>query len=376
MLDSTSTQATSRKPRNRDGSLRFGLFWPKAKTMLPSAKIAALNPEPMDLENHLALARACEEIGLDLTLIGDGYAPSSEEASGFGFQDPSLHAIVLTPLLMQATKHLGIITTLHTQFFHPVQIARFGSHFDWLSGGRWGWNIVNGYRDYEASLFGIDQLPDSARGYEAAEDAVRICEGVWTGKGRVDYDGPHFRAHGKMRGPFPPDRPVLVCAAASEGGRRFTVKHCDFMFASPASMADMPQVNASLAGLCRTVGRATPPRVLTLADVLVRDEPGEARRLMEDLLGSMEGEAGRKWAAQMAKLRHNAATPGTFPYFAGTADEVEEQILEAHTKYGVDGILFRTPLWAAEEMLRLKPVFERLAKAGVWVPPAARAWSW
>jgi FMNH2-dependent dimethyl sulfone monooxygenase len=368
--------SSTRKPRSNDSSMRFGTFWPKAKTMLPSAKVASLNPDAMDLANHIALAHACEEVGLDLTLIGDGYAPSSEEASGFGFQDPSLHAIVLTPLLMQATKHLGIITTLHTQFFHPVQIARFGSHFDWLSGGRWGWNIVNGYRDYEASLFGIDTLPDSARGYEAAEDAVRICEGVWGGKGRVDYDGSYFRAHGKMRGPFPPERPVLVCAAASDSGRRFTVRHCDFMFASPASMTDMPAVNASLAGLCQAAGRDTLPRVLTLADVLVRDTPGEAQRLMEDLLGSMEGEAGRKWAAQMAKLRHNDATPGTFPYFAGTAAEVAEQIITANRDHGVDGLLFRMPLWAADEMLRLKPVFELLAKAGVWTPPATRGHCW
>lgn len=365
-----------RKPRSNDSSMRFGTFWPKAKTMLPSAKVAALNPDAMDLANHIALAHACEDVGLDLTLIGDGYAPSSDEASGFGFQDPSLHAIVLTPLLMQATKHLGVITTLHTQFFHPVQIARFGSHFDWLSGGRWGWNIVNGYRDYEASLFGIDKLPDSASQYDAAEDAVRIIEGVWNGKGRVDYDGPHFRAHGKMRGPFPAERPVFVCAAASDRGRRFTAKHCDFLFASPSSMADMPAVNASLAEHTKAVGREAPPRVLALADVLVRDEPGEAVRLMEDLLGSMEGEAGRKWAAQMALLRKNPDTPSKFPYFAGTAAEVAEQIIAANRDHGVDGLLFRMPLWAADEMLRLKPVFELLAKAGVWTPPATRGHCW
>ena len=141
-------------------------------------------------------------------------------------------------------------------------------------------------------------------------------------------------------------------------------------------MADMPAINASLAGHAADAGRVTPPRVLALADVLVRDEPGEARRLMDDLLGSMEGEAGRKWSEQMARLRSNPDTPSIFPYFAGTADEVADQILEAHTKYAVDGILFRTPLWAAEEMLRLKPVFERLAKAGVWSPPAARSHSW
>ena len=53
-----------------------------------------------------------------------------------------------------------------------------------------------------------------------------------------------------------------------------------------------------------------------------------------------------------------------------------EQIIAAHRDHGVNGLLFRMPLWAAEEMLRLKPVFDLLAKAGVWVPPAARGHCW
>ncbi len=356
--------------------MRFGLFWPKAKTMLPSAKIASLNPDVLDLENHLSLARACESVGLDFTLIGDGYAPSSEEGSSFGFQDPSLHAIVLSAPLIQATKHLGIITTLHTPFFHPVQIARFGSHFDWLSGGRWGWNIVNGYRDYEASLFGFDKLPDSSTQYDAAEDAVQIIESVWSNGGRVDYDGQHYRSHGQMRGPFPSDRPVFVCAAASDRGRAFTAKHCEYLFASPPSLSDLPAVYASLGQHAAAAGRSKPPEVLVVADLLVRNTPGEAVSLMKDLMGSIQGEAGKLWAAQMALLRKEPNTPGKFPAFAGTPAEVAEQIIAARAQWGLNGILFRQPLWEAQEMLNVKPVFELLAKAGVWSHPRTRSYSW
>lgn len=376
MTDTAPPTSPTRKPRDWDGSMRFGLFWPKAKTMLPSAKMASLNPDPLDLENHLVLARACEEVGLDLVLLGDGYAPSSEEGSIFGFQDPSLHAIVLAAPLIQATKHLGVISTLHTPFFHPVQIARFGSHFDWLSGGRWGWNIVNGYRDYEASLFGFDKLPDSATQYDAAEDAVQIIESVWKNAGRVDFSGKYYSSRGKMRGPFPPERPIFVCAAASERGRRFTASHCDYLFASPPSLSDLPTVHRSLAASTKEVGRSSPPEVLVVADLLIRDEPGEGISLMEDLMGSIQGEAGRLWAAQMALLRKEPNTPGKFPAFAGTPIEVAEQIISAREQYGLNGILFRLPLWDAKEMLAVKPVFEILAKAGVWIPPASRGHSW
>ena len=115
-----STIAPSRKPREPDGSMRFGLFWPKAKTTLPSAKMAALNPDVLDLETHLALARACEVVALDFILLGDGYAPSSDEGSLIGLQDPSMHAIILAAPIIMATRHLGVFTTMHTPFFHPT----------------------------------------------------------------------------------------------------------------------------------------------------------------------------------------------------------------------------------------------------------------
>ncbi len=356
--------------------MRFGLFWPKAKTMLPSAKMAALNPDVLDLETHLALARACEVVALDFILLGDGYAPSSDEGSLIGFQDPSMHAIILAAPIIMATQHLGVITTMHTPFLHPTQIARFGSHLDWLSGGRWGWNIVNGYRDYEASLFGIDSLMDSAAQYDACDEAIAVIESIWRGDRPIGFDGKHYRVHGKMRGPFPPERPALVCAAASERGRRFTAQHCDFLFASPPSLADLPAVQASLNEHAATVVKQSAPEILIVADLLVRDEPGEGKALMEDLMGSMTGEAGERWRSQMARLRRTAGSPGVFPSFAGTAAEVAEEIIAAHTEWGLNGVLFRMPLWSADEMVRVGPVFDLLAKAGIWVPPAERGYSW
>ena len=110
--------------------MRFGLFWPKAATMLPSARMAELNPDVLDLDNHLELARACEAVALDFILLGDGHAPGSDEGSLIGFQDPSMHAIILAAPIIMATRHLGVFTTMHTPFLHPTQIARFGSHLD------------------------------------------------------------------------------------------------------------------------------------------------------------------------------------------------------------------------------------------------------
>ena len=58
-----------RKPFKPDTSLRFGLFWPYSRTPIPSALVAARNPDVMDLGNHVRLARAVEKAGLDFALL-------------------------------------------------------------------------------------------------------------------------------------------------------------------------------------------------------------------------------------------------------------------------------------------------------------------
>ena len=94
------------------------------------------------------------------------------------------------------------------------------------------------------------------------------------------------------------------------------------------------------------------------------------------LLHGMVGEAGTRWMGQMARLRRTEGSPGVFPVFAGAPTEVAEEIIAAHEQWGLNGILFRMPLWSAEEMLRAKPVFDLLAKASIWVAPESRNHSW
>jgi dimethylsulfone monooxygenase len=118
--------------------MRFGVFWPYSRTLIPSAAIAERNPDVLDVHNHVRLAQAIEAVGVDFTLIADGYAPASEENSRIGFQDPSTNAVIIAVPLMMATSRLGFISTMHTRFLHPVVIARWGAHLDWVSGGPLG----------------------------------------------------------------------------------------------------------------------------------------------------------------------------------------------------------------------------------------------
>ena len=230
------TVVPSRKPRIADVSMRFGLFWPEAKTMLPSAKMAERDPDALDLEVHMELARACEGVGLDFILLGDGYAPGSEGGSLIGFQAPSMHAIVLAAPIIMATRHMGVITTMHTRFLPPAQIARFGSHLDRLSGGR-----------TPRQRHAVRHVRGGARGHR--RDLARGPRGL------LGQALPGARQDAR---PFPAGRPALVCAAAPDRGRRFTARHRGFLFASPPSLSDLPAVQGELDRHAAEAGRPHP----------------------------------------------------------------------------------------------------------------------
>jgi alkanesulfonate monooxygenase SsuD/methylene tetrahydromethanopterin reductase-like flavin-dependent oxidoreductase (luciferase family) len=356
--------------------MRFGVFWPYSRTLLPSAEIAARNPDVLDIANHIALAQAAEATGFDFALIADGYSPASEANSRIGFQDPSTNAVTWAPYLFAATRTLGIMSTVHTGFLHPVVIARLGAHLDFLSGGRWGWNIVNGFRPHEAKLFGIENL-DHDGGYDLSDEAVGIIKTLWTDpKEGFVHHGKHFRIDGKLRRPLPPTQPILVSAASSARGRAFAARHCEYLFASPVTAADVLEMAQDLNRAATDAGRDKPPQILMLADIFIRDEPGRAAEEYAALLDTRDGEALSAWSSHLANTQFRGKRPEDVPAFLGRAEEVAEQIITLHRESGLTGILCRFPLWHADEALRVGKVFAILARAGIWIPPQGRAFGW
>lgn len=366
----------SRKLRRRDSFMRFGMFWPYSRTLIPSATIAARNPDVLDINNHIALAQAAEEVGLDFALVADGYAPASPENSKVGFQDPSTNAVVISGPLLLATKRLGIISTMHTRFLHPVVIARLGAHLDWIGNGRWGWNVVNGFRPHEARLFGFDGKLEEDGGYGLADESLQVVKAIWAATSEeVHHAGDHFKVDGRIRKPLPETLPLLVSAASSARGREFAAKHCDYLFATPLDVKDIVDIDAELKSHADTMGRPS-PQILVLSDLFIRDEPGRAREEFEMLINSQDPEAERTWRSHLDRVAHTGRRGGDVMAFVGTASEVAEQIIALRRESGVSGLMFRFPLWSREETMRLGPVLAALEKANVWTPPAARDYCW
>jgi FMNH2-dependent dimethyl sulfone monooxygenase len=370
-------KATLRKPRLRDGTMRIGSFWPYSRTLIPSAEIARRNPDVLELENHVAFAQALEATGVDFALIADGYAPASAANSEIGFQDPSTNAVILAVPLMLATTHLGIVSTLHTSFIHPVVIARLGAHLDWVGGGRWGWNIVNGFREHEARMFGLEGELDRDGGYERSQEAVDIIKALWANPAEgIDHRGKRFAVKGKIRRPVPDVLPLMVSAAASSVGRSFAAANCDYLFTSAQTADAVTELFADLERDAAAAGKSEAPAILMLSDILIRDEPGAAQQLYTELMGTTDAEAQATWTSHLAKMRNEKRKPGELMTFLGTSAEVAEQIVELHRACGLTGLILRMPLWSAHEAARLAPVLQALRKAGIWIPQSERGYSW
>jgi FMNH2-dependent dimethyl sulfone monooxygenase len=357
-----------------DETLRLGLFWPYSQTQLPNARIGANNPDAMGFSNHLELAREIERLGFDFTLLADGFSTHSEDASKAGYLGTSSHAVLWALPILFATRRLGVLSTINTSFSHPVQIARTGSHLDYLSGGRWGWNIVAGFRENEARLFGLEDLGEHHDRYGEAEESVRLVKQLWSGE-HVDFKGEYHSSFGQMRGPYPETSPLLVSAASSARGREFAVANCDVLFAAPADIDDARMMIGEISDHAGQLGIARPP-VFMLCDLFVRDAPGQARAEFDQLLGTMEAGAMPLFLQQYKRVTTPGRTIGQIPGFIGTPDEVAEQIIETRRQCNVTGLLFRTLLWSAENTRRLEPVLALLRKAGVWMPPEERGAGW
>jgi alkanesulfonate monooxygenase SsuD/methylene tetrahydromethanopterin reductase-like flavin-dependent oxidoreductase (luciferase family) len=331
----------------------------------------------LDLDNHINFVQAIEKVGMDFTLIADGYAPASEANSRIGFQDPSTNAVILAVPLILATSHLGIISTIHTGFLHPVVIARLGAHLDWISGGRWGWNIVNGYREHEAQLFGVDGQIDHDGGYELSHEAIDVIKKLWENLPEgIAHSGKMFSVHGKIRRPVPDSTPLLVSAAASKIGRAFAAAKCDYLFSSVSTVDAIKEVSADLSHEAEICGRQSPPPILLLSDILIRDAPGEAEQLYAELMGSIDDEAQKTWSSHLSKIGSRKPDSSELMTFLGAPGEVAEQIIELHRASQITGLILRMPLWSAQEALRLEPVFKAMQKANVWIPPSERNYCW
>lgn len=254
------------------------------------------------------LSRALERAAFDYVMIEDSsnipytYQNSHDTYLRYAVDSPKLDPAVLASFLIQATRRLGIVTTLSTTEYHPFQLARLTNTLDHVSHGRAGWNLVTGSNDGGAQNFGLErQYPHDQR-YEMADEYVELVIKLWESweadavvldrenevfadpkKVRpLHFSGQYYRSRGPLGAPRSPQgRPVICQAGGSPRGRQFAARWAETVIGTPRSVASMKAFREDIRAKAREAGR-DPDRikVLYLITPIVDEsrENAEARR--------------------------------------------------------------------------------------------------
>ncbi|YCN57657.1 LLM class flavin-dependent oxidoreductase [Rhodococcus erythropolis] len=337
---------------------------------------------------------AAEETGFDALFIADTWSGHQREAERAGHQSPKFHAPLLAMGLFAVTEHIGIITTMHTTHHKPAHVARMGATLDAFSDGRWGWNVVTGFGDPEARLFGDDTLIAHDERYAMAGEFVEIVKKLWSEDGITDVNGQYFRAQGRIKAPRPVQlpHPLLVSAGASPAGMNFAAQHCDQLVIAGNTTEKIRDTNLKLNKVLSEQGRMETLGTTPFAIAVVRENEGEAEeeyaRLVEslnheatielaaDIMGGIESVramfekqgpdlAARAWGSGEGILK-----------LMGTAEQVAQQLIDLKSRTTIANALINFPLWSPAEVRNFAPVLDHLREAGVWSPPSTRDHSW
>lgn len=384
------------KPRRNDDTMRFGLMWPNSPSPnVTSGTMAARNPDVLQIDSHVALAQTAEEIGVDFVFFADGYTNHGEHNARVGHGEPCISAPIWAPIVMAATEHIGVVTTMHARYLSPVVLARVGANLDVLSGGRWGWNIVPGSKGSEERLFGLDDEIEHDERYTLVAETLSAVRALWGAHGKaIDFQGVYTHHQGVPRGPYPvQESPMIFNAGVSEAGKSFIAAQADYAFF--AVTEDLEAVKSTvddLAARAEAAGR-DPLSVGGAGSVgiVVGATTEEAQRKFEDIVESVDMEAARGWAKGFlggsqtyqktfgtdldAAARKIGVAAGS-SVLVGTPREIAEQLIHIYRTTGLRGFMLLTLDWDPDEVALIGDVFPYLEEAGVWIPPSKRDWSW
>jgi FMNH2-dependent dimethyl sulfone monooxygenase len=131
------------------------------------------------------LVQLAERVGFEYQVpfarwIGQGGATD--------YNDSNLDFLTSAAATAPLTTRLGLFSTAHVTYkFHPLHFAKFGATIDYISGGRWGLNIVTGYSAREQAAFGIREPIAHDEAYAMADEFTTLLKYLWTEDERIDF---------------------------------------------------------------------------------------------------------------------------------------------------------------------------------------------
>ena len=272
--------------------------------------------EDVSWEQWLALARACEDGGLEGLFRSDHYA----SVSGF-LERGSLDAWTTLAALAARTERIRLGSMVSpVTFRHPSLLAKAVATADHVSGGRVELGIGAGWNELEHRVYGFPFPATPERMERLAEQLEIVCR-QWTEE-EFDFDGRHYRLEGCRALPKPvqqPRPPIIVGGSARRGTIEPAVRFADEYDTVYASPAECRERRRRLDEACERAGRdPVTLRFSVMTACIVGSDSDEVRervrRVMERVGADGDVEAFvRRWGESRA---------------VGTVDEVVERLRE------------------------------------------------
>ena len=329
--------------------LMLGLFLPhQSGAWTPST---ASRGTSWTFEYNAELAVRAEEFGFDLVFALATWLGKSGYGGEMAFRGRTLDPFIASAAFAPLTRNVLLISTVHVLYgWHPLHLAKYGAVIDHISRGRWGLNIVTGYRAVESRMFGFDPIPHDER-YARAEEFTTVMKQLWRAEEELEFSGRWYRTEGAFIDPKPVHgRPILVSAGSSPAGLDFATSHTDIIFATTATGADPERACESLpervAGIRRRAeekGREV--RVLVNPHVICRPTVAEAREWRDEILARVDDAAldsfyssfaGGDQASWNAHGRLDWAVGGNI-HLVGSPDRIVDWFVRLKAA-GVDGV--------------------------------------
>ncbi|MEV0156949.1 LLM class flavin-dependent oxidoreductase [Micromonospora sp. NPDC050686] len=209
-----------------------------------------LTPDARRPEQVVALAKLCEQVGLDLATFQD-----------HPYQPNFLDTWTLMSYLAAATSRIRLSgNVLNLPLRQPVVLARSVASLDRLSGGRVELGLGAG-AFWEAIEANGGRRLTAGQAVDALDEAIRIIREVWAAdqRGGVRVDGEHYRVHGAKRGPAPAHDVGIWVGAYKPRMLRLVGRAADGWLPSlaylPKGAAELPALNALVDEGAEAAGR-------------------------------------------------------------------------------------------------------------------------
>ncbi|MFD4456762.1 LLM class F420-dependent oxidoreductase [Nocardia sp. NPDC058480] len=277
----------------------------------------------------IAQAREAEEAGFDAAFVMDHFyqLPLIGEPA-----EPMLEAYSALSGLATATERiqLSALVTGNT-YRNPALLAKTVTTLDVVSGGRAVLGIGAGWFELEHQQYGFEFGTFTER-FERLDEALRIITPMLRGQ-RSTLDGKWYRTEQAMNEPrIRDDLPILLGGGGEKKTFGMAARFADHLNII-CNASDLPRKLDALHQRCDEAGRDPATLETSFLAMTIVDEDGDrARKTQSDMLSRLGIDL-----STMTEAERRATVADR--QFAGTPDEVAEQIQTRVLDHGIDGVI-------------------------------------